>query len=236
MQDDILTQILKNRAAKRPFVLATNLASGVQTFLYPTENTDSSPLDLTAREALIADQGRLLETDEGQVFLNVFNPPLRLAVVGAVHIAQPLVQIARLANYDVTVIDPRRAFASAERFPGIALSHDWPDEALLAFRPDRRSAVVTLTHDPKLDDPALVEALKSDAFYIGALGSRKTHGKRLDRLKEAGFSDADCARIHGPVGLSIGAKSPAEIAVSIVAQITAVLREAGSRAKAETPA
>jgi len=189
-----------------------------------------------ALEALVADQGRLVETAEGQVFLNVFNPPLRLAVVGAVHIAQPLVQIARLANYDVTVIDPRRAFASAERFPGIALSHDWPDEALLAFRPDRRSAIVTLTHDPKLDDPALIEALKSDAFYIGSLGSRKTHAKRLDRLREAGFSDADCARIQGPVGLSIGAKSPAEIAVSIIAQITAVLHEAGSRAKAETAA
>ena len=236
MQDDILSQILKNRAAKRPFVLATNLTTGIQTIFYPSENNDLSSLDEMSREALVADQGRIVETDEGQVFLNVFNPPLRLAVVGAVHIAQPLVQIARLANYDVTVIDPRRAFASAERFPGIALSHDWPDEALLAFRPDRRSAVVTLTHDPKLDDPALVEALKSDAFDIGALGSRKTHGKRLDRLKEAGFSDADCARIHGPVGLSIGAKSPAEIAVSIVAQITAVLREAGSRAKAETPA
>lgn len=236
MQDDILSQILKNRAAKRPFVLATNLTSGIQKIIYLTDKNDISALDVAAREALVADQGRIVETNEGQVFLNVFNPPLRLAVVGAVHIAQPLVQIARLANYDVTVIDPRRAFASAERFPGIALSHDWPDEALVAFRPDRRSAVVTLTHDPKLDDPALVEALKSDAFYIGSLGSRKTHGKRLDRLREAGFSDADCARIHGPVGLSIGAKSPAEIAVSIIAQITAVLREAGSRAKAETPA
>lgn len=236
MQDVILSQILKNRATKRPFVLATNLTSGLQNIFYPTENNDSSEIAQMAREALVADQGRLVETAEGQVFLNVFNPPLRLAVVGAVHIAQPLVQIARLANYDVTVIDPRRAFASAERFPGIALSHDWPDEALLAFRPDRRSAVVTLTHDPKLDDPALIEALKSDAFYIGSLGSRKTHGKRLDRLREAGFSDADCARIHGPVGLSIGAKSPAEIAVSIIAQITAVLREAGIRAKVETAA
>jgi len=236
MQDDILSQILKNRAAKRPFVLATNLISGLQNIFYPTENGESSEIVQMALEALVADQGRLVETAEGQVFLNVFNPPLRLAVVGAVHIAQPLVQIARLANYDVTVIDPRRAFASAERFPGIALSHDWPDEALVAFRPDRRSAIVTLTHDPKLDDPALIEALKSDAFYIGSLGSRKTHTKRLDRLKEAGFSDADCARIQGPVGLSIGAKSPAEIAVSIIAQITAVLREAGSRAKAETAA
>jgi xanthine dehydrogenase accessory factor len=236
MQDDILSQILKNRAAKRPFVLATNLTSGLQNILYPTENGGSSELVQMALEALVADQGRLVETAEGQVFLNVFNPPLRLAVVGAVHIAQPLVQIARLANYDVTVIDPRRAFASAERFPGIALSHDWPDEALMAFRPDRRSAIVTLTHDPKLDDPALIEALKSDAFYIGSLGSRKTHAKRLDRLREAGFSDADCARIQGPVGLSIGAKSPAEIAVSIIAQITAVLREAGNRAKAETAA
>jgi xanthine dehydrogenase accessory factor len=236
MKPEILSAILGDRAAKRPFVLATNLDSGDQHLLHPTEETPTDDIGRAAREALVADQGRVVEAGGAKVFLNVFNPPLRLAVVGAVHIAQPLVQIARLANYDVTVIDPRRAFASADRFPGITLSHDWPDEALAAFKPDRRTAVVTLTHDPKLDDPALIEALRSDAFYVGALGSRKTHARRLERLKAAGIPESEFGRIHGPVGLSIGAKSPAEIAVSILAQMTAVLREAGAKAPAEAGA
>ena len=226
MRGEILESVLAHRAAKRPFVLATDLESGAQEIILPTADV-AGDIAEAARAALVADQGRIVETADGRkVFLNVFNPPLRMAVVGAVHIAQPLVTMARLANFDVTVIDPRRAFASAERFPGVALSHDWPDEALVALRPDRRTAIVTLTHDPKLDDPALSEGLKSDAFYIGALGSRKTHGRRLDRMKEAGFGEADIARIRGPVGLAIGAKSPAEIAVSILAEVIAVLREA----------
>jgi xanthine dehydrogenase accessory factor len=233
MRAEILSAVLRDRTAKRPFVLATDLDSGEQSLLYPTETPGADEIGQAAREALVADQGRVVEIGGRKVFLNVFNPPLRLAVVGAVHIAQPLVQIARLANYDVTVIDPRRAFASAERFPGITLSHDWPDEALVAFRPDRRTAIVTLTHDPKLDDPALIEALRSEAFYVGALGSRKTHARRLERLKAAGVPEREFGRIHGPVGLSIGAKSPAEIAVSILAQMTAVLREAGAKTPAE---
>jgi len=176
------------------------------------------------RQALADDRSTLIETPEGKVFIEVFNPPLRLMVVGAVHIAQPLARIAALAGYAVTVIDPRSAFASTERFPGVELSTEWPDEAMARLKPDRRTAVVTLTHDPKVDDPALIAALRSPAFYIGALGSKKTHAARLKRLAEAGFKDGECARIHGPVGLDIGATSPAEIAVSILAEITATLR------------
>jgi xanthine dehydrogenase accessory factor len=146
-----------------------------------------------------------------------------MAVVGAVHIAQALAPMAVLAGYDVTVIDPRRAFATDARFPMVKLSTDWPDEALGALRPDRRMAVVTLTHDPKLDDPALEVALRSEAFYIGALGSARTHGKRLARFKELGFGDDQLARIHGPIGLRLGGRSPAEIAISIMAQVTQVL-------------
>lgn len=161
---------------------------------------------------------------EDDVFLAVHNPPLRMAVIGAVHIAQPLMVMARLAGYDAVLIDPREAFGSAARFPGEVILHDWPDEALAARGLDARTAVVTLTHDPKLDDPAIVTALRSDVFYLGCLGSTRTHAKRAARLMEQGFSDADIARIHAPVGLDIGSKSPAEIAISVMAQITQVLR------------
>ena len=161
---------------------------------------------------------------EGDCFIAIHNPPLRLAIVGAVHIAQHLVPMARACGYDVMVIDPRAAFGSAERFPGVTLSPDWPDEALEAFQIDTRTAVVTLTHDTKLDDPALRAALKSQAFYIGCLGSTRTHAKRVARLTEAGFTETDLARLHAPVGLNIGAATPAEIAVSVMAQIIQTLR------------
>jgi xanthine dehydrogenase accessory factor len=157
----------------------------------------------------------------------VFNPPLRLVVVGAVHIAQTLVPMAGLAGYDVTVVDPRRAFASDARFPGVDVRQDWPDEALEALEPDARTAVVTLTHDPKLDDPALDVALRSDAFYIGALGSKRTHAGRRERLTELGHDARALDRIHGPAGLAIGAVSPAEIALSVMAEMTQVLRQGG---------
>jgi xanthine dehydrogenase accessory factor len=159
----------------------------------------------------------------------VHNPPLRLAVVGAVHIAQPLLAMAGAAGYDVTLIDPRETFASPARFPGAKLVHDWPDAALAAHGLDIRTAVVTLTHDPKLDDPALRAALGSPVFYIGALGSTRTHAKRVARLKEAGFRDAAIARIDAPIGLDIGAKSPAEIAIAILAQMTERLRRPATR-------
>ena len=163
---------------------------------------------------------------EGDWFIGIHNPPLRMAIIGAVHIAQALLPMARLTGYDPVVIDPRPAFGAEARFPGEHLIEDWPDEALLAYGLDPRTAVVTLTHDPKLDDPAIQAALGSECFYLGCLGSTRTHAKRVERLLEAGFSDAQIARIHGPVGLDIGAQGPAEIAVSILAQITTCLRKA----------
>lgn len=225
MDAAILAKLVKDRAAKRPVVLATRLTDGFGELLYPTEKQEENWLIKASHEVLASDRAAVVAGPDGDWFLNPFNPPLRLVIVGAVHIAQPLARMAALAGYDVTVIDPRTTFASENRFPDIDLRHDWPDEAMAALAPDTRTAVVTLTHDPKLDDPALQAALKSPAFYIGALGSKKTHAARLARLTEAGFEDIDIARIHGPVGLSIGAKSPAEIAISIMAQITETLRQ-----------
>lgn len=221
MKPETLKALLAAREARRPIVLATNLSTGDERLIDPR----SDDADEALREAARNDRSGVVETPDGKVFLHVYNPPLRMAIVGAVHIAQPLCRMAALAGYDVTVIDPREAFASEERFPGVTLLGDWPDESMAKFAPDRRSAVVTLTHDPKLDDPALAIALRSDAFYIGALGSTRTHAKRLARLKEEGFTDEQMARIHGPAGLSIGAKSPAEIAVSILGQVTERLRK-----------
>ena len=165
--------------------------------------------------------------DDGETFVAIHNPPLRLIIVGAVHIAQALVPMARIAGYDPVLIDPRESFGSAERFPGETILHDWPDEGVQAFGLDTRTALVLLTHDPKLDDPALEQALASDCFYIGALGSTRTHAKRVERMTAVGFSPEQIARIHGPVGLDIGAAGPAEIAVAILAQMTRVLRKGG---------
>ncbi len=223
MQKSVLDQLLRDRAAKRAVALATNLSTGKAELLYPEENLQTE-LAQQARLALREDKARTVQTPDGDVFLNVFNPPLRLLIAGAVHIAQPLSHMAALAGYDVTIIDPRRAFATTVRFPGVALLTEWPDAGVAELRPDARTAIVTLTHDPKLDDAALSTALNSDSFYIGCLGSKKTHAARLERLRLAGFGDAAMARIHGPVGLAIGAKSPAEIAVSILAQMTSILR------------
>ncbi|WP_420397846.1 XdhC family protein [Nioella sp.] len=192
----------------------------------------------TGARRLVTGQGDALETEiaerfrtdksgfEGDWFIGIHNPPLRMAIVGAVHIAQALVPMARLAGYDPVVIDPRPAFGAEARFPGETLMEDWPDEALAAYGLDPRTAVVTLTHDPKLDDPAIRAALGSDCFYLGCLGSTRTHAKRVERLTEAGFSADLIARIHGPVGLDIGAQGPAEIAISIMAEITSRLRKA----------
>ena len=177
-----------------------------------------------ARLALRDNRSAAIEDPGGTVFARVFNPPLRMVIVGAVHISQSLAPMAALAGFEVTVVDPRGAFATDERFPGVTLSRQWPDEALEALALDSRTAVVTLIHDPKLDDPALEAALRSDVFYIGALGSRKTHAKRVERLREAGFSTAEIKRIKGPAGLDIRAKAPAEIALSIMAEIVAAKR------------
>ncbi|HRO13144.1 XdhC family protein [Amaricoccus sp.] len=218
---DLLAELAAARAARRPVVYAVR-PEGWQRRLV---STPDDPLWPAAVAALAADSSGF----EGDWFLGVHNPPLRMAVVGAVHVAQALVPMARLAGYDPAVIDPREAFASEARFPGTRLSHDWPDAALAAFAPDTRSAVVTLTHDPKLDDPAIMVALRSPAFYIGCLGSPRTHGKRVERLKAAGFTEAEIARIHAPIGADIGARSPAEIAIAILAEVTGTLRRPAAR-------
>lgn len=213
----LLMELVAARESRRPVALITHPETHARRLV--TAGTDLLAASIATR--MRADRSGL---EEDGSFIAIHNPPLRLMVVGAVHIAQALVPMARACGYDPVVIDPRSAFGSAARFPGEAIVEDWPDEALRALAPDSRSAVVTLTHDTKLDDPALLVALASDAFYIGSLGSTRTHAKRLERLAAAGISAAQIARIHAPVGLNIGAKSPAEIAVSIIAQITQSLR------------
>ncbi|MBM3510259.1 MAG: xanthine dehydrogenase [Alphaproteobacteria bacterium] len=229
MKAAILAQLQRDRAAKRPTVLVTDLDSNDERLVYPREPATLAGLAPAVADAIVtaavADKSGVVEDGGRRYFLNVYNPPLRMIVVGAVHIAQPLARMAALAGYEVVIVDPRRAFATEERFPGVTLIGDWPDDALTALAPDVRTAVVTLTHDPKIDDPALTMALESPAFYIGALGSRKTHAARLKRLEMAGFEAPAMARINGPVGLAIGARSPAEIAVSILAQVTQALRQ-----------
>ncbi|OYW07600.1 MAG: xanthine dehydrogenase [Rhodospirillales bacterium 12-71-4] len=222
MTPDLLARLAAARAAKRPVALLTRLPDGAQ-LLFPD---DPVPEELTAAAhvALWADAARQVTIDGEAWFIHPHNPPLRLIVVGAVHIAQALVPMAARLGYAVTVVDPRRAFATEERLGEVALSAEWPDEAMAALAPDSRTAVVTLTHDPKLDDPALEVALRSPAFYIGCLGSRRTHAKRLERLREAGLNEAQLAKIHAPVGLDIGAVTAPEIAVSILAQIVASRR------------
>ncbi len=226
MNDETLRSLLEARASGEAVVLATDLTTGEEELIRPfaAHQENAGALVDAARDAALADRSQTLETEAGPTFLHVFNPPLRLVVVGAVHIAQPLSAIAAEAGYDVTVVDPRSAFTTEERFPGIHLMRTWPGEGLAEIGLDRRTAVVTVTHDPKLDDPALHAALASDVFYIGALGSRRTHGARLTRLREAGLSEEDLERIHAPVGLDLGARTPGEIAASVVAEIIKVLR------------
>jgi xanthine dehydrogenase accessory factor len=229
MKAATLAQLQRDRAAKRPTVLVTDLDGNDERLIYPREPATLAGFAPAVAEAIakaaLADKSGVVEDGGRRYFLNVYNPPLRMIVVGAVHIAQPLARMAALAGYEVVIVDPRRAFATAERFPGVTLIGDWPDDALTELAPDVRTAVVTLTHDPKIDDPALTMALKSPAFYVGALGSRKTHAARLKRLEMAGFDSRALARVNGPVGLAIGARSPAEIAVSILAQVTQALRQ-----------
>jgi xanthine dehydrogenase accessory factor len=234
MKGRFLDAVIAAGRESRSLALATDIKSGAQLLLEGERTEGDLALDEASlgemRAALRSDRNRLIETSAGsRVFVQVFSPPRRCFVIGAVHIAQPLVRILALADYQAVVVDPRESFATEARFPGLELSTEWPDEALERLRPDHRSAVVTLTHDPKLDDPALAVALRSECFYIGALGSKRTHGRRCDRLKEMGFADTDLARIHGPIGLAIGAVSPAEIAVSILAQMTQVLRKGDER-------
>jgi xanthine dehydrogenase accessory factor len=229
MKAKYLDAVIAAGRASRSVALATELRSGAQLLLDDNRFEGELALDdaqrAAMRDALRTDRNITLDTDAGRVFVQVFSPPMRCFVVGAVHIAQPLTRMLALTDYQAIVIDPRQSFATEARFPGVELTTDWPDEALEQLKPDHRSAVVTLTHDPKLDDPALAVALRSDCFYIGALGSKRTHAARLRRLSEMGFGESDFARIRGPIGLPIGAVSQAEIAISILAEMTQILRK-----------
>jgi xanthine dehydrogenase accessory factor len=228
MKGRYIDAVMAANAEGRSAALATDLRSGAQLFLDQGEIEGDLELDEVSlgamREALRADRNISLDTAQGRVFVQVFSPPRRCFVIGAVHIAQPLVPMLIACDYKPIVIDPRGAWATEARFPGVELSSEWPDEALERLKPDRASAVVALTHDPKIDDPGLIAALRSEAFYIGALGSRRTHAKRLERLAKEGFGENELSRIHGPIGLNIGGVSQAEVAVSIVAEMTQVLR------------
>lgn len=212
---ELLADLVAARAARQPVAVVAELAGPGRSLATVVDHPDRFRRD---RSGI---------SEDGQTFIAIHNPPLRMVIVGAVHIAQPLVQMARMAGYDPVIVDPRPAFGAEARFPGETILEDWPDEALAGYGLDARTAVVTLTHDAKLDDPAILAALRSDIFYLGCLGSTRTHAKRLSRLEEAGFTAKDIARIHAPVGLNIGATSPAEIAISIMAQITQVLRQQG---------
>jgi xanthine dehydrogenase accessory factor len=230
MKLDILKSLNAARAARQPAIIVTDISSGAQRFVGSIDIA-ADPLREVLERHLRSGKSGMEETAQGRVFLTVHAPPARFVVTGAVHISQALVPLARLLGYDVTIVDPRTAFASPERFPDVKLIAQWPDEALPPLGIDRYTAFVALTHDPKIDDPALLHALSRDCFYIGALGSKKTHARRVERLKAQGISEAKIARIRAPIGLAIGAVSPAEIAVAIMGEITATLRlgEEGAR-------
>lgn len=248
MKRQIVESLLRAREAKLAIALLTDLRDGTQRLFEPDapDASISEELRQVCVQVLQSDRSRAVTVinsaiDQGadsqgtgnsdsqgagvrEIFVQAFNPPLRMVVIGAVHITQTLVPMAKAAGYQVIVIDPRISFATAQRFPGVELHTDWPDEVMPSMQLDARTAVVTLTHDPKIDDPALHAALRSPAFYIGCLGSKRTHAGRLERLLAAGFNEDDLARIYGPLGLALGARSPAEIALSALAQITARLR------------
>jgi xanthine dehydrogenase accessory factor len=221
---DLLESLNAERAARRAAIVVTNVASGQQR-LVKAADIAKDPLKAVLSEHLRSGRSGMEDAAEGRVFLTVYVPAPQLVITGAVHISQVLAPIAKLLGYGVTIVDPRTAFASVERFPDVRVIAEWPDQALPPLGIDRYTAFVALTHDPKIDDPALIHALSRDCFYIGALGSRKTHARRVDRLKQQGLIEADISRIHAPIGLDIGAVSPAEIAVAIMAQITERLRE-----------
>jgi xanthine dehydrogenase accessory factor len=221
---DVLHDLNAERTARRAAVLITDIASGVQRLVKAAHAKNDALKDVLEKRLRMAKSG-MEDTPHGRVFLTVYVPSPKLVITGAVHISQALAPIAQLLGYDVTIVDPRTAFASIERFPDVKVIAEWPDVALPPLDIDHYTAFVALTHDPKIDDPALEHALARDCFYIGALGSRKTHAKRVERLKQAGISEADIARIHAPIGLDIEAVSPAEIAVAIMGEITQVLRQ-----------
>jgi xanthine dehydrogenase accessory factor len=224
MKLEILSTLNSEREARRAAIVVTGVESGKQR-LVKAADIAKDPLQPCLADHLRTGKSGMEHTTEGRVFLTVYVPAPQLVITGAVHISQALAPIGRLLGYDVAIVDPRTAFASKERFPDVRVLAEWPDKALPALNVDHYTAFVALTHDPKIDDPALIHALSRDCFYIGALGSRKTHARRLERLKQQGLTDAELSRIHAPIGLEIGAVSPAEIAVAIMAQITERLHE-----------
>ncbi len=223
MRLDLLSALNAERAARRAAILVTDAATGAER-LVKAADLARDPLKDVLEKHLRMGKSGMAETPQGRLFLTVHVPPPRLVITGAVHISQALAPMAKLVGYDVTIVDPRTAFASIERFPDVKVLAEWPDTALPPLGIDHYTAFVALTHDPKIDDPALTHALARDCFYIGALGSKKTHARRLERLKAQGIADAKLARIHAPIGLPIGAVSPSEIAVAIIGEITARLR------------
>ena len=219
----LLSALNGERIARRAAIVVTDVATGMQRLVKRSDAAGDPLKDLLEKHLRTGKSG-MVETPQGRVFLTVHVPPPRLVITGAVHISQALAPMARFAGYDVTIVDPRTAFASGERFPDVKVIADWPDAALPPLAIDHYTAFVALTHDPKIDDPALTHALARDCFYIGALGSKKTHARRIERLKAQGIADQALARIHSPIGLDIGAVSPAEIAIAIIGEITARLR------------
>jgi xanthine dehydrogenase accessory factor len=230
MRFEVLSEMNVERAARRACVLVTETPGGEQR-LVKAANLSADPLADILEASLRSGKSGMVEHEGRSYFLTVQVPPARIIVIGAVHITQALGPMARLAGFDMTIIDPRTAFATPDRFPDVALLADWPQNVIPALGLDRYTAIACFTHDPKIDDPALEAALSADCFYVGALGSRKTHGKRVDRLKEKGFSDEQIARIRAPIGVDIGAVSPAEIAVSVLAEIILSLRKKPLRAE-----
>jgi xanthine dehydrogenase accessory factor len=218
-------ETLRKLINERPIAAATNIATGEKSYVTPTNVSGNLNISVemlkNIRAALQHDRSTIYNDEGSEIFIQVFNPALRCAIIGAVHISQALIPMAQIAGFDVTVIDPRGSFATPTRFPNVKINEEWPDDALRTFNPDSRTSVVTLTHDPKLDDPALEVALKTNAFYIGCLGSRRTHASRLDRLALSGFKEIDFTRIHAPIGLDLGATSPEEIAIAILAEMIA---------------
>lgn len=230
MELALLSALNIERAARRAAILITDLDGSTQRLVRESE-TMSDPLADELLDRLRSGKSGLVERDGRAVFLTVQVPPVRLVVIGAVHISQALVSMAKALDLDVTIVDPRTAFATPERFPDVPVLAEWPVDALARLGGlDRYTAVACLTHDPKIDDQALIAALKAECFYIGALGSRRTHASRVGRLSEAGWAESDVTRIHAPIGLDIGAVSPAEIAISILAELVGALRKERRRA------
>lgn len=221
MRLDLLAALNAERTARRAAVVVTELATGAQRLVTGTP-ASSDPLAGEIADALVTRRSRM--AGEGTAFLAVDIPAPRMLVIGAVHISQALAPMARLAGFDLTILDPRTAFATADRFPGVPVIAEWPDVALAAYGLDPFTALVALTHDPKIDEPAIAAGLQAGCFYVGALGSRRTHAKRVERLAAAGLSPSAIGRIHAPIGMDIGAASPAEIAVAVLAEVIRALR------------